>query len=232
VEGRKFVKIIAWSLGLSVWSVFLGGGRPIFWAGSTTPPPIHYPQWPWSEHGFARVSPRFVSIPFSQKFIKDSNLPKGQTLLITPGRPGIAYCVGPVRTIIAEPVDQVVATGTALVHVMQVDGAQYSYDRVLTVLTTAYNGQYSMNGPAGAVAAWDGLPLHDGDVAVDPAVIPLGAYLYVDGYGPARAVDTGSAIAGDHIDLFFQESASKISRYGMQFHKVYVLTFRPTTYHG
>jgi len=60
-----------------------------------------------------------------------------------------------------------------------------------------------MNGRWGAVAAWDGKPLHYGDVAVDPSVIPLGTYLYIDGYGVARAVDTGSAIWGDHVDLFF-----------------------------
>jgi 3D (Asp-Asp-Asp) domain-containing protein len=40
-------------------------------------------------------------------------------------------------------------------------------------------------------------------VAVDPAVIPIGSKLYIDGYGPARAVDTGAMIKGNRIDLFF-----------------------------
>jgi 3D (Asp-Asp-Asp) domain-containing protein len=42
-----------------------------------------------------------------------------------------------------------------------------------------------------------------GTVAVDPRVIPLGTRLYVPGYGEARAEDTGGAIQGYRIDLFF-----------------------------
>jgi len=80
-----------------------------------------------------------------------------------------------------------------------------------------------MNGPAGAVAAWNGEPLQKGDVAVDPSVIPFGTYLFVDGYGLARAVDTGSDIIGDHIDLFFNESSQQVSQYGIQYKKVYLL---------
>ncbi|WP_368252158.1 3D domain-containing protein [Enterococcus sp. 2201sp1_2201st1_B8_2201SCRN_220225] len=40
-------------------------------------------------------------------------------------------------------------------------------------------------------------------VAVDPSVIPLGTHLYVEGYGEAYAVDTGSAIQGNIIDVHF-----------------------------
>jgi 3D (Asp-Asp-Asp) domain-containing protein len=41
-------------------------------------------------------------------------------------------------------------------------------------------------------------------VAVDPAVIPLGSRVYVEGYGEAIAGDTGGAIKGHKIDLFVQ----------------------------
>lgn len=40
-------------------------------------------------------------------------------------------------------------------------------------------------------------------VAVDPNVIPLGTKLYVEGYGTAYAVDTGSAIKGNIVDVHF-----------------------------
>lgn len=48
-------------------------------------------------------------------------------------------------------------------------------------------------------------------VAVDPSVIPLGTHLYVEGYGEAYAVDTGSAIKGNIIDVHFPTAAECIS---------------------
>jgi peptidoglycan DL-endopeptidase CwlO len=48
-----------------------------------------------------------------------------------------------------------------------------------------------------------GLPVGHGIVAVDPSVIPLGTRLYVPGYGEAVAADTGGAIQGAVIDLWF-----------------------------
>ncbi|QGG48683.1 3D domain-containing protein [Heliorestis convoluta] len=42
-----------------------------------------------------------------------------------------------------------------------------------------------------------------GLIAVDPRVIPMGTKLYVEGYGIAEAADTGGAIKGAMIDVFF-----------------------------
>jgi 3D (Asp-Asp-Asp) domain-containing protein len=47
-----------------------------------------------------------------------------------------------------------------------------------------------------------GLPVGKGVVAVDPRVIPLGTRLFIPGYGPGIAADTGSAIKGRIIDLW------------------------------
>lgn len=41
-----------------------------------------------------------------------------------------------------------------------------------------------------------------GIIAVDPRVIPLGAHVYVSGYGRALAADTGGAIQGHVIDVW------------------------------
>ncbi|MEW6278691.1 MAG: 3D domain-containing protein [Candidatus Eremiobacterota bacterium] len=42
-----------------------------------------------------------------------------------------------------------------------------------------------------------------GTVAVDPGTIPLGSLLYIPGYGWGRALDTGGAIQGRKVDLWF-----------------------------
>ncbi len=37
-------------------------------------------------------------------------------------------------------------------------------------------------------------------VAVDPDVIPLGSYVWVEDHGVARAADTGGGVRGRHVD--------------------------------
>ena len=59
-------------------------------------------------------------------------------------------------------------------------------------------------------------------VAVDPNVIPLGSSLYIEGYGYAIAADTGSAIKGNIIDLYF-DSSSECDNWGRKTVKVTVL---------
>jgi len=64
----------------------------------------------------------------------------------------------------------------------------------LTVVATAYSTH-------GGTAS--GLPTGPGVVAVDPTVIPLGTRMDITGYGPGIAADTGTAIKGLRIDLWF-----------------------------
>jgi 3D (Asp-Asp-Asp) domain-containing protein len=66
--------------------------------------------------------------------------------------------------------------------------------RTLVVSATAY----SLPGYTSS-----GLPVGPGVVAVDPSVIPLGTRMTVEGYGEAIAADTGTAIIGNRIDLWF-----------------------------
>jgi 3D (Asp-Asp-Asp) domain-containing protein len=66
--------------------------------------------------------------------------------------------------------------------------------RTLTVSATGY-------ALGGSTAS--GLPVGWGVVAVDPSVIPLGTHMTVPGYGEAVAADTGSAVVGATIDLWF-----------------------------
>jgi 3D (Asp-Asp-Asp) domain-containing protein len=48
-----------------------------------------------------------------------------------------------------------------------------------------------------------GLRVGWGVAAVDPSVIPLGTHMTVPGYGVAVAADTGGAVTGATIDLWF-----------------------------
>jgi len=48
-----------------------------------------------------------------------------------------------------------------------------------------------------------GIPTGPGVVAVDPSVIPLGTRMTIPGYGTAVAADTGGAIQGNVIDIWF-----------------------------
>ena len=68
----------------------------------------------------------------------------------------------------------------------------------LTVTATAYTLQ-------GQTAT--GAPVGYGVVAVDPTVIPLGTRMTIPGYGEGVAADTGGAIQGAMIDLWFPTAA-------------------------
>ncbi len=50
-----------------------------------------------------------------------------------------------------------------------------------------------------------------GIVAVDPSVIPLGTRMTVPGYGEGIAADTGGAVKGAHIDLWFPTRAEALA---------------------
>ena len=52
-----------------------------------------------------------------------------------------------------------------------------------------------------------GIPVSWGVIAVDPRVIPLGTRMFVPGYGEGVAADTGSAVNGAMIDLWFPTCA-------------------------
>lgn len=54
------------------------------------------------------------------------------------------------------------------------------------------------------------VPQEGRTVAVDPDVIPMGSELWIDGEGPFIAEDTGSGIAGNTIDVFFQSHAAAL----------------------
>jgi 3D (Asp-Asp-Asp) domain-containing protein/peptidoglycan hydrolase CwlO-like protein len=56
-----------------------------------------------------------------------------------------------------------------------------------------------------------GIPVGWGVIAVDPSFIPLGTRMFVPGYGEGVAADTGSAVQGATIDLWFPTCAQALA---------------------
>jgi cystine transport system substrate-binding protein len=56
-----------------------------------------------------------------------------------------------------------------------------------------------------------GIPVGWGVVAVDPRVIPLGTRMTIPGYGEAVAADTGGAVRGATIDVWFPTVAQALA---------------------
>lgn len=60
-------------------------------------------------------------------------------------------------------------------------------------------------------------------IAADPKVFPMGTLLYIPGYGYGVVADTGSAIKGNKIDLYFLNKKEVYAKWGKKNVKVYVL---------
>lgn len=112
------------------------------------------------------------------------------------------------------------------------DGTLIEYEGVLQLEATAYCacysccGKYPGNKWYGITAT--GTKAKVGTIAVDPKVIPLGTKVYIEGlngaknYGYAVAEDTGGAIKGNIIDLYFNTHNETIN-WGRQQVNVYIL---------
>jgi 3D (Asp-Asp-Asp) domain-containing protein len=93
----------------------------------------------------------------------------------------------------AAPVSAVAAEAPATAVDTAVPGG-----RTVTVVATGY----SLPGRTAI-----GIPVGWGVVAVDPALFPLGTRMTIPGYGEGIAADTGSAVRGAVIDLWFPSNA-------------------------
>jgi 3D (Asp-Asp-Asp) domain-containing protein len=95
-----------------------------------------------------------------------------------------------------------VAAPTAVAHPAPVATPTASAGTTMTVRATAY----SLPGTTAT-----GLPVGWGVVAVDPSVIPLGTRMTIPGYGEGIAADTGSAVRGATIDVWFPTHAQALA---------------------
>lgn len=128
------------------------------------------------------------------------------------------------------PVEKIVAMGTLGVY-SNSRGGSMLYTSKIVLRATAYSpydsGSYKVPGyetveftAKGTIAKRN--PDGYSTVAVDPNVIPLGSKLYIPGYGYAIAEDTGGAIKGSRIDLYF-DTTSECYNFGVRNVDVYIL---------
>ncbi len=136
------------------------------------------------------------------------------------------------EAVISNPIDRIVEVGT-LMNRKMARGDTIRYTKVLDMRATAYTASYKDTGkspghPEFGITA-TGMRARVGVIAVDPRVIPLGTKVYVEvagntpDYGIAIAGDTGGAIKGDLIDLYF-DTQDFVDRWGVKRVKVYILS--------
>ncbi|MED3560960.1 ubiquitin-like domain-containing protein [Bacillus xiapuensis] len=120
-----------------------------------------------------------------------------------------------------EKQDKIVAVGAKELD-LQVSRGENETGQEFYVSTTAYTAD--CNGCSGRTATGINLRANPNVkvVAVDPSIIPLGTKVFVEGYGYAVAADTGGAIKGYKIDLFFP-SRSQAYSWGVRKVKIKVL---------
>jgi uncharacterized protein YabE (DUF348 family) len=104
------------------------------------------------------------------------------------------------------PITKTMAYGTKIaIRTMDTPKGPIEYWRKMRVYTTSYKpsscGKPRDHPRYGYTRL--GWYLRKGIVAVDPTVIPLKSWIYVPGYGKARAGDTGGGVKGKFVDLGF-----------------------------
>jgi 3D (Asp-Asp-Asp) domain-containing protein len=173
---------------------------------------------------------------------KDSDLTKGNEKVVQEGEKGLKEMKYEIikengkevsrkllsERVIKDSTDKIVNVGTKTI-VAQVSRGQNdsssqesSSEREFYVSSTAYTA--SCNGCSGVTTTGINLKANPGVkvIAVDPSVIPLGSKVYVEGYGYAVAADTGGAIRGNKIDVFFSSKSDAYS-WGRKSVKVKIL---------
>jgi len=106
--------------------------------------------------------------------------------------------------------------------------AKESFIAEATAYDLSYDSCGKLPGDKGYGLTALGTKARHGVVSVDPKVIPLGTRLYIESldgtkdYGYAVAEDTGAAIRGRRVDLFFTNS-NAAKRFGRRKIKVHIL---------
>lgn len=101
------------------------------------------------------------------------------------------------------------------------EGIPFTYKQMISNVTlTAYSAGPASTGKSAGQPGFGktstGTTVTEGrTIAVDPSVIPMGWWVYIEGIGYRRAEDTGSAVKGNKIDVYF-DSESYANKFGLK----------------
>ncbi|MEX2459928.1 MAG: ubiquitin-like domain-containing protein [Paenibacillaceae bacterium] len=100
-------------------------------------------------------------------------------------------------------------------------GIEFGYKQIINNVTlTAYSDDFASTGkesddPQSGIT-YSGTTVKEGrTIAVDKNVIPIGWWVYIEGIGLRRAEDTGSAVKGNKIDVYY-ESSEYANKFGLK----------------
>lgn len=163
-------------------------------------------------------------VPFQEIRKADASLTKGQTRILRKGQPGkvlVHYKVSlengkevtrelVKREVVNPKQDQVLLVGTG--QKQSVVAASISRGgKVVRAKQVLKNVSLTAYSPAVGTRTASGAKATAGrTVAVDPNVIPMGWWIYIDGIGYRRAEDTGGAVKGNKIDVFLGSESEAI----------------------
>lgn len=178
-------------------------------------------------------------IPYDMEMIPNEYIPRGTENVITEGAAGervVTYTVVSVAgeevarsaariEVTREPITAVVEYGPGGVIVTD-SGEEIHWSYKIDGNATAYTteGMRVKNNASGKTA-------RPGTVAVDPKVIPLGTELYIRSrddigvkwdYGECVAEDTGGAVKGNVVDLYFS-TFNECYKFGRRYCTIYVV---------
>ncbi|SHJ82059.1 3D (Asp-Asp-Asp) domain-containing protein, partial [Geosporobacter subterraneus DSM 17957] len=186
-----------------------------------------------------------VAIPYQSIIKHNDSLDKGKANIIQKGKNGekqveylVVYENGEVvskilkeEKILVAAENEVIEKGTA--QYLATSRGSVRFRKVIQMTSTAYDAGFESTGKRPGDKYYgltrSGTKVRPGVVAVDPKVIPLGTKLYIKSldsrwpdYGFAIAEDTGGAIKGNKVDLYFEDSQD-VKKYGRRKVEVYVL---------
>jgi 3D (Asp-Asp-Asp) domain-containing protein len=166
-----------------------------------------------------------VRLPFKTRQLLDPNLPAGSRRVDQDGQEGVRVLILEAvfedgrrvseRLVgtqdLLEPIERVIRVGIKPVP-LPADGT-HSFVQLIEGSATSYclTGTTATGTQAGP-----------GSIAVDPSVIKLGSHVYVTGYGFGYAVDTGSAIIGTLVDVWYD--CDQAVQWGRRAVTIYVLS--------